>query len=61
MRARSRVLLMESGQALDWKPVGEADQGRPQTSVDERHLPVHQPRTDDVRRGGQAFKASKIA
>ena len=51
--ARCRVLLMESSQALDRKSVGEADECCPQPSVDERHLPVHEPRTDDIRGVGQ--------
>ena len=47
--ARRRVLLMEGGQALHGESIGQANECWPQTSVDERHLPVHQPRADDIR------------
>ena len=53
MGTRTRVLLMDRRQPFARKSIGDADQGRPQAAVDEGHLPVDEPRADDVRRVGE--------
>ena len=49
MGTRTRVLLMDRRQPFARKSIGDADQGGPQAAVDEGHLPVDEPRADDVR------------
>ena len=49
MGTRARVLLMDGRQPFARKSIGDADQGGPQAAVDEGHLPVDEPRADNVR------------
>ena len=42
------VLLTDRRQPVDREAVRDADQGTPDATVDERHLPIHQPRPDDI-------------
>ncbi len=51
---RWRVLLVDGGQALGGESIGHAHHSRPQTSVDEGHLALDQPRADHVRGVGEA-------
>ena len=44
------VLLTDRCEPVDRKTVRDADQGTPDATVDERHLPIHQPRPDDIGR-----------
>jgi hypothetical protein len=46
--ARGGVLLVDGGQSLSREAASNADQRRPEASMDERHLSVDQPGGDDL-------------
>src|SRR5436190_133555 len=43
-----RVLLTDRREPVNRKTVRDADHGTPDATVDERHLPIHEPRPNDI-------------